>query len=377
MDMMKKIVYTAWINTALGACLLAMSTAYLLNEVTVEVFYSTLLIIGYFPFILIYQYFSLFIQRLFFIIYSSILVGLFFYIAPYIGPVLFYLTPIYAVLFKDRIYFIVAFICSIVFYSGIIMVHPSLTFNFFSLIVQFSVFLSYSVILYIVASTMVKEEKISSMYTKTMEALILAIEAKDEYTRGHSTRVSEYSMIFGKALIEKGFSIDLEILRISSLLHDIGKVNISNDILQKNGKLTFEEYEEIKKHPVFGSEIAKSLDFPENVINPILFHHERKDGKGYPNGLMGDEVPLLARIIAVADTFDALTTNRSYREAFTIEEAKNIIIENSGTQFDDKIIPYFCECFSKIKHRAEQLIDLEKKFSIVMDEQYNTIPGRN
>ncbi|MFZ3589549.1 HD-GYP domain-containing protein [Bacillus sp. DJP31] len=372
MNTMKKIVYTAWINTAIGAILLALSTVYFFNEELTELFHILFLFIGYLPFIFIYRYFSTFMQKILFLLNTTLLVGVFFYFAPYIGHVIFYFTPIYAVLFKNRIYFVVSFIFSIAIYLVVMLIHPSLYFNLTVELVQFSVFLSYTIILYFVSSIMVRQEKLTSMYTKTMEALVLAIEAKDEYTRGHSTRVSEYSMIFGKTLKEKGFPIDLEILRISSLLHDIGKVNISNEILQKKGKLTVEEYNEIKKHPVFGSEIAKSLDFPDEIIHPILYHHERKDGRGYPNGLVGEEVPLLARIIAVADTFDALTTNRSYREAFTIEEARRIILENSGTQFDEEIIPYFNECFSKISYRAEQLIELEKQLSIVMDEDFKT-----
>jgi putative nucleotidyltransferase with HDIG domain len=368
---MKKIVFTAWIGTSIGAIFLIVCALLFLESMTTD-FYALIivLLLGYLPIVLVHHYFSLVVQRFLFLINTSIILGLTFYFAHYIGHVIFYFGLIYAALFKDKIYFIFSFFLSILIYTSVIYLHPSITFNLFMELTQLSVFLSYTIILYFVSTIMVRQEKLNSMYTKTMEALVLAIEAKDEYTRGHSTRVSEYSMILGRQLKEDGFQIDLEVLRISSLLHDIGKVNIPNEILQKQGKLTKEEYEEIKKHPVFGSEIAKSLEFPDEIIHPILFHHERKDGKGYPSGLTGEEVPLLARIIAVADAFDALTTNRSYRRAYTIEEAKVIILENSGTQFDEQIIPQFIASFPKLKKRAEQLIEIEKQLSFAMDEEF-------
>ncbi|WP_246943946.1 HD-GYP domain-containing protein [Bacillus pinisoli] len=371
---MKKIILTAWIGTTLGAIILIGVSIFLFEEIPKD-FYALMvvLILGYLPFILIYQYLSIVKQRFLFLIITYIILGLVLYLAPYIGHVIFYFGLIYAALFKEKIYFVFSFLISIVIYTAIIYVHPIISLYPFMEIVQFFVFLSYTIFLYFVSKMMVRQEKINSMYTKTMEALVLAIEAKDEYTRGHSTRVAEYSIILGKTLKESGFPVDLEVLRISSLLHDIGKVNISNNILQKQGKLTIEEYEEIKKHPVFGAEIAKSLEFPDEIINPILFHHERKDGKGYPNKLVGDEIPLLARIISIADTFDALTTNRSYRRAYSTFEARNIILENSGTQFDDQLTPYFIDCFPKLKKRAEQLIELEKKLSKVMDEEVKAL----
>jgi putative nucleotidyltransferase with HDIG domain len=367
---MKRIILTAWIGTTLGALLLMLSSIFLFENISTDYYaLMVVLLLGYLPFVLIYQYLSLVKQRFLFLIFTYIILGVTLYVAPYIGHVIFYFGLIYAALFKEKIYFVFSFFISILVYSAIIYIHPIITFYPFMEVVQLIVFLGYTLILYFVSKMMVQQEMLNSMYTKTMEALVLAIEAKDEYTRGHSTRVSEYSMIIGRTLGENDFPVDLEKLRISSLLHDIGKVNISNEILQKQGKLTAVEYEEIKGHPVFGAEIAKSLEFPEEIISPILYHHERNDGNGYPNGLTGEEIPLLARIIAIADTFDALTTNRSYRRAYSIFEARDIILENSGTQFDDRIIPYFIDCFPRLKKRAEQLIELEKKLSKAMDDE--------
>jgi putative nucleotidyltransferase with HDIG domain len=369
---MKKLVITTWIGTSICSLLIAFFTLLVLKQSFSDDYLLFVIILtGFLPFIMTYHYLTVFIQRIFFLVTTSVILAGIFYLAPYIGHVIFYLVPIYAVLFKEKIYFIFSFVISVICYTGILFLQPEDAFIPEILFIQLFVFLCYILILYSVATITVRQEKLNSMYTKTMEALVLAIEAKDDYTRGHSTRVSEYSMILGTTLEGNGHPIDLEVLRISSLLHDIGKVNISIDILQKKGKLTKEEYEEIKKHPSFGAEIAISLEFPDEITKPILFHHERKDGKGYPKGLEGENIPLLARVIAIADTFDALTTTRSYRDAFSIDRAKEIILENSGTQFDENLIPYFIECFPRLKKRAEQLIEIEKQLSIAMEEEYH------
>jgi putative nucleotidyltransferase with HDIG domain len=366
---MKKLVLTTWIGTSISALLAVGYSLLILKQMSNELYYLFFIsLVGFVPYYAIYRYLTRFWQRITFLLTTSSILAVIFYIAPYIGHVLFYFVPMYAVLFKEKVYFIFSFVISIICYIIILALHPRIPFIPAFELIQLFVFLCYIFILYFVSTITVKQEKLNSMYTKTMEALVLAIEAKDDYTRGHSTRVSEYSMILGGTLKENGYSIDLEVLRISSLLHDIGKVNISIHTLQKKGKLSREEYEEIKRHPTFGAEIATSLEFPDEITNPILYHHERIDGKGYPKGLSGREIPLLARIISIADTFDALTTNRSYRDAYSIDEAKRIILENRGTQFDDKIISYFIECFPKLKIRAEQLIEIEKQLSIVMEE---------
>jgi len=141
--------------------------------------------------------------------------------------------------------------------------------------------------------------------------------------------------------------VSCEIIRKGALLHDIGKIGIPERILGKNGKLTNEEYEIIKSHPILGHNMIKHIgDFDKNgVLDIILYHHERYDGKGYPKGLKGDQIPLFARIVGIADTFDAMTTKRVYRDAFDIEEALNEIRKNKGTQFDSEIVDIFLSIF--------------------------------
>ena len=165
-----------------------------------------------------------------------------------------------------------------------------------------------------------------------------AIEAKDAYTQGHTERVTKYSVAIahqmvmnGSTRFEKSF---FDNLYISGMLHDIGKIGVSEAILNKTGKLTDAEYENMKQHTVLGAEIVRPLGLPEETISGVLYHHERFDGRGYPEGLQGAAIPISAAIIAVADAFDAMTSDRPYRKGLSKEAAVEEIMKNVGTQFN-------------------------------------------
>ena len=170
------------------------------------------------------------------------------------------------------------------------------------------------------------------LFEQTTEALANAIDAKDNYTRGHSTRVAIYSRRIAKraGLSER----DCNRVYFAALLHDIGKIGIQNDIINKIGKLTDEEYQLIKSHSVLGSKILSSIKNAPFLSVGARYHHERYDGKGYPDGLAGTNIPEIARIIAVADSYDAMTSNRSYRKALKKEVAREELKQGAGTQFD-------------------------------------------
>ena len=186
--------------------------------------------------------------------------------------------------------------------------------------------------------------KIEATYMDVLIALIKGLELKDKYTKGHSERVMEYSIALGE---EIGLSTqDIKILQHGSILHDIGKIGIPDEILLKNGTLTQKEYEIIKTHPANGESFISSLEFLEETLPIIRHHHERIDGKGYPDNLIGDDIPLLARIAAIADAYDAMTSERPYRHALTKEEAIEELINNSGTQFDSYLVQKFIECIN-------------------------------
>ncbi|WP_207726906.1 HD-GYP domain-containing protein [Anaerosolibacter carboniphilus] len=181
--------------------------------------------------------------------------------------------------------------------------------------------------------------KLNTAYKNTVLTLSNAIEARDPYTRGHSERVTTISLILGSTL---GLSDEqLKTLETASLFHDIGKLGISDLILHKPEKLTEEEFKVIKNHPIIGVNILGNIDFLKNILPIILHHHEKFDGSGYPLGIRGESIPLKSRIIAVADTYDAMTSNRPYRKGLPHEQAVEELIRLADIQFDRQVVDAF------------------------------------
>ncbi len=173
-------------------------------------------------------------------------------------------------------------------------------------------------------------------YEATVKALILTIDAKDHYTFDHSEHVARLCVEIAKALgLEKS---DKDKLEQAALMHDIGKIGVDEHILRKNGSLTEEEFNAIKKHPVIGTRIIQEVPFLEYALPVIRHHHEYFDGSGYPDGLKGEEIPLTARIVVVADAIDAMMRARPYRDALPMGEVFRELRENAGTQFDPAIV---------------------------------------
>ncbi len=182
-------------------------------------------------------------------------------------------------------------------------------------------------------------QNILNAYKSTIKALAAAIDAKDHYTRGHSQRVMEYALMGGMSL---SFPRDeLEVLEYAGVLHDIGKIGIADGILSKPGPLSEQEWGIMRQHPIIGSEILKDIPFLEKARILVLRHHERYDGSGYPDGIKGEDIPIGARLLAIADAFDTMTTGRSYRAALSVDYAIKELTRCSGTQF----CPFAVEAF--------------------------------
>ena len=183
------------------------------------------------------------------------------------------------------------------------------------------------------------QELLIETFFQTARALAVAVEARDPYTGGHSDRVFQIATILGKRCnISTTEQMHLE---AGALLHDVGKISIRDGVLLKPGPLTDSEYKEMQLHPIIGAHMVEKLNCLHGCIDPVLFHHERIDGYGYPYGIKGDEIPIIARITSIADAYDAMTTNRIYRKALSHEYALEEIIRNSGTQFDPEIVKVF------------------------------------
>jgi len=188
-------------------------------------------------------------------------------------------------------------------------------------------------------------QELEEMFFETTDSLADAIEKRDPYTGGHTQRVTQYSLAIAKYLQLK--PLERKWLKITSVLHDIGKVGIEDQILRKPERLSPEEFRIIKRHCSMGVEIIEHVRQLRESIPGVKSHHEQLDGKGYPDGLKGDEIPVLARIVAVADTFDAMTTDRPYRKAMEKEAAVKELKRCSGTQFDEKVVDAFFQAYQK------------------------------
>src|SRR6266478_4501886 len=179
-------------------------------------------------------------------------------------------------------------------------------------------------------------EQVSSLHLRTIEALALAIEAKDQTTGEHLQRVRVYAMELARDL---GLTEDQrEALRAASVLHDIGKLAVPEHIISKPGKLTPEEFEKMKVHPIVGAEILEQVDFPYPVVPIVRAHHEKWDGSGYPSGLAGEDIPIGARILAAVDCLDALASDRQYRRALPLDEAMAKVSSEAGVSFDPRVV---------------------------------------
>ncbi len=179
------------------------------------------------------------------------------------------------------------------------------------------------------------------LFLETIKTLAAAVDAKDPYTRGHSERVSSYSMAIARHL---GLAPEAVFrIRIAAILHDVGKLGVRDEVLKKPGKLTPEEFEEMKRHPAIGAQIMEPIRLLRDILPGIRNHHERWDGQGYPDGLKGEEIPMVARIISVADTFDAMTTNRPYQTALSLDYVLAKMREMAGSRYDERVVEALVE----------------------------------
>jgi HD-GYP domain-containing protein (c-di-GMP phosphodiesterase class II) len=201
-------------------------------------------------------------------------------------------------------------------------------------------------------------EDLNAMFLGTLEALTASIDAKDRYTCGHSQRVAQLTQQLAVAIGLDEHTVGR--VRIAGLVHDVGKIGVPESVLTKAGKLTDAEFAEIKRHPEIGYRILRDIPRLHDVLDGVLYHHERWDGLGYPQGLAGEKIPLVARLIALADSFDAMSSTRTYRSAMSRSQVLSEITRCAGKQFDPALAPRFVQLdFAEydrlvIEHRANE-----------------------
>ncbi len=209
-------------------------------------------------------------------------------------------------------------------------------------------------------SAQLLQEKQRALFIQTVLAFAQTIELRDPYTGGHAQRVTDYSLLLAQELALS--DTDRYLIRIGGPLHDIGKIGIDDHILRKTGKLTSEEFELMKSHTVKGAAILRTLPGLESVIPIVRNHHERWDGRGYPDRLDGDKIPFLARLVAVADSFDSMTSNQPYRKGIPIDQAMDQIEQGAGSQFDPHCVSAFARLRPTIKQLLEQQESMPRTF---------------
>ncbi len=205
-------------------------------------------------------------------------------------------------------------------------------------------------------------KELEILFRNTIRLIVNAIEAKDPYTKGHTARVTSYSTLIAKTL--KLSPDERNALELAALLHDVGKIGIPDSILLKPGKLSKKEYAVIKQHPVRGAKIMEPLNKPL-VIQGILHHHEKYDGSGYPAGLKGRKIPIISKIITVADAFDAMTTDRPYRKRLSLTEAVRRLKKDAGTHFDPNIVEAFLDVIEVKQDRIKEIIGEQDKLKTI------------
>ena len=200
-------------------------------------------------------------------------------------------------------------------------------------------------------------EKLEKAYLDSIQTLRYTIEAKDIYTRGHSDRVAAFSVLIGQKL---GLSDkDLRTLQIGGLFHDVGKIGVPDSILQKEGKLTDDEYSQIKQHPNIGVHILSNATIFEDILPIVEHHHEKYDGTGYPGKLAGEDIPYLARIAAIADRFDAMSSRRAYRDSLPLDKIISEFMRCRGTQFDPKLDDLFIDI---LENHFDEIKAIQEKY---------------
>jgi diguanylate cyclase (GGDEF)-like protein/putative nucleotidyltransferase with HDIG domain len=228
--------------------------------------------------------------------------------------------------------------------------------------VIYSIYRSYSVYLGLLDGEKKHVEEVASLHMRTIEALALAIEAKDQMTHSHLQRVRVYAVELGRELgLDES---ELNALRAASVLHDIGKLAVPEHILSKPGRLTVEEFEKMKIHPIVGGEILEQVQFPYPVVPIVRAHHEKWDGSGYPQGLKGEEIPIGARILSVVDCLDAVASDRKYRKALPLDEAMAVVAAGSGSQYDPQIVDILQRRYVELERMATKQTAERAKLSV-------------
>jgi hypothetical protein len=266
----------------------------------------------------------------------------------------FILVPVFSLLFKQRKVYLSASVASFAVLAALGVLRlfqpgPRAAQLLVNLLDSGTVFLILVFIIYFIVSDLLRQVALEARNLQTILALTRSVEARDLYTRGHSDRVAR----LGRLIAERLPEADPAEIYNSGLIHDVGKLGVPDSILLKPARLTNDELEVIKRHPTEGAEICVNLGMPQSLIDGVLYHHERWDGAGYPHRLAGSQIPLVGRILCIADSLDAMASHRAYRPAFPVESVRNELERGAGSQFDPRIAAIALEHWQDVRALLE------------------------
>jgi putative nucleotidyltransferase with HDIG domain len=261
----------------------------------------------------------------------------------------FILIPVFSLLFKDKLLYIITSICSLLVNMVLIMLFlfesSNKTEHIINILDILAIYLIVVFLVYFISRDLVKQSQLETKHMQTILTLSKSVEAKDPYTRGHSDRVANIAQM----IADRMQLVSSKDVYYSGLIHDVGKLAIPDMILTKEGPLTDDEYNLMKTHTTEGAKICSSLDIKEDMIKGVLHHHERWDGRGYPNGLKEEQIPLIGRILCAADTIDAMSSDRAYRNSLELAWIREELIKCRTTQFDPVIIDIVMDQWTQIE----------------------------
>jgi putative nucleotidyltransferase with HDIG domain len=265
----------------------------------------------------------------------------------------FVLVPVFSLLFLDRTIYLFAagssFLLNVVL-AFLTFEDIQSSVKIVTLLDVLTVFLILVFIIYFVVRDIRWRDALEARHLQTILTLSQSVEARDPYTQGHSQRVAYIARMVAGRLP----NLDPELVYNCGLIHDVGKLAVSDMILLKTGRLTDEEFEVMKSHTVSGAKLCNNLHIPGEMINGVLYHHERFDGKGYPHGLKGEGIPFIARVLCIADSIDAMCSNRSYRKALGLDYVRSELVKCKHTQFDSTIVEIVQDLWADIEAYYEQ-----------------------
>lgn len=343
-----KIIVIGQISVYFGLCILALRHFYV-APANHFIIVAVIMLVGFIPSLLYLRFFSRYTP--FALVTNALILVTFIFtlMREWALAGVFILVPVYSLLFKERFIYIFASIAAAILNISVIVLFFFKSYMDVQTLVIvldiMTIFFILVFLIYFVSKDLILQSTMEAKQMQTILTLTKSVEFRDPYTHGHSDRVA----YLGQWIAEHVAGLDAQTIFHAGLIHDVGKLSIPDAVLLKPSRLSEEEFKLMKTHTTHGANICNSLNVPDAIVKGVLHHHERWDGKGYPSGLSGEQIPIIGRVLSVADSIDAMSSNRAYRSAMSMERIRSELIRCSGTQFDPELIRIALDQWEKVE----------------------------